>query len=274
MNKISVLKENIILGTWQETDHDKLKAAIFAAGDAGYKIIDTAWIYQNEHLVGKFVNEYNQNHKNKLLIQTKIWPKHYKNTREQFFKQLESMEKNKIHSVLMHRIPINMEDALDCWKELIKLRNEGFIEHIGVSNFDRDDIEYLKYFTNVSPEVNQIELSVTNFRQDRVSYCKNNNIVIQAYSPLGNMLSVINNDVVKEISDKKKCTPAQIGIAFLLNHDLSVIIKSSNIKRIAQNLSSKNINISNEENNLLTKENVYDIKVPERMISPQYMYKD
>ncbi|ALV23517.1 hypothetical protein ASO20_02560 [Mycoplasma sp. (ex Biomphalaria glabrata)] len=270
---MSVLKDRIIFGTYELTNQEKITECIFAAGKTGYNVIDTAWVYKNEKEVGEAVRKYNSSNKHQLLIQTKLWPSHFLNAREQILSQLKVMGIDKIHSVLLHRIPINLEDALFAWKELIKLKNEKIIEHIGVSNFDHDDVEYLIYNTGVCPEINQIELSILNYRHDRVLYNQKRNIVIQAWSPLGKDLIPLNLPSVKKIASLHKCTTAQIAIAYLLEQNNAVVVKSEHLERIQQNIDALKIKLSSEEIEVLQKENKYENKYSDRLDSTHYRGK-
>lgn len=270
---MSVLKDKIIFGTYEMTDQEKITNCIFAAGKAGYNVIDTAWVYKNEKEVGQAVREYNSANAHQLMIQTKLWPSFFLNAREQVLSQLSVMGIRKIHSVLLHRIPINLEDALYAWKELIKLKNEGIIEHIGVSNFDHDDIEYLIYNTGFCPEVNQIELSIINYRHDRVLYNQKRNIIIQAWSPLGKNLIPLNLSSVKKISIKNNCTTAQVAIAFLLQQNNAVVVKSEHPERIQQNIDALKIKLSDKDLEILQRENKYENKYSDRLDSTHYRGK-
>lgn len=254
----------IILGT-MDILHEKMQDVINDAGKLGYELIDTAWIYQNEKVVGEAVYNYNLKNSKKLKLQTKIWPDFYDDIENKFQEQLNDLKVDKIYSVLLHRPSLDFNLTIKAWKFLIKQQKMGIIEKIGVSNFDKDMIKILVGLTNVKPSVNQIELSVHNFRLDRTTYLKKENINIQAWSVMGNNFSVLKNKTVLSLATTYNCLASDIAISYLTSQNISVVVKASSKLHLKQNLNAKNIKLKQEDLNLLLKENIFDNKFEESL---------
>lgn len=224
-------------GTYKITNQKDIDLAIKTAIENHYDYIDTAFVYRNEELIGNALEKLG----NPMVpIQTKIWTDHFHDSYDQLKKQIKSLKQDKIWSVLLHRPNMNNLETLEGWKGLIKAKKEGLVEKIGVSNFDKDLIEYLFLETNVMPEINQIELSLDNFRNDRVVYCKKNNISIQAWSPIRvsdkNKNTAQHSDIVKKISKETGLNSVEIALLFLANQDIEPIVKSVTPSRIKDNI--------------------------------------
>ncbi|MCR8613221.1 MAG: aldo/keto reductase [Mycoplasma sp.] len=232
---------------------NELVELIKSAYETGYDYIDTAWFYKNEDGVGNALYELKISD---FKIQTKIWPTHFLNVEEQFNKQLKSLRSEKIWSLLLHRPSINFEDSIIAWKELIKLKEKGLVERIGVSNFDKDMIKILIKETGVKPEINQIETSIQNYREDRIKYCESEGIEIQSWSPLGTTLN--KNKVVAKIAKNHSTTWAGVALAFLYQQGLNPIVKSANTNRIKENIDeAKKVKLTNEDIKNLLEENIF-----------------
>lgn len=77
-------------------------------------------------------------------------------------------------------------EYLNTWNEFEKLYKEGIVKSIGVSNFNIDDLQNLLKSSTIKPVINQVEIHPYNTQEELRKFCKNNNIQVEAYSPLGN----------------------------------------------------------------------------------------
>lgn len=252
----------LILGT-MDIKKENMQEIINNAGEIGYEIIDTAWVYKNEKVVGECVANYNSKNNKKLKIQTKVWTPFFSDIKNTLKQQMKDLQLQKIYSVLLHRPSLNFNETINAWKYLIKLQQEGVIEKIGVSNFDKDMIKILIQETGVKPQINQIELSITNFRMDRVFYCLSEGIEVQGWSVMGNNSSSLNNKLCQTLSKKYKVSPATIAISYLTTQKIIPVVKSSTYEHLLANYNSRDICLSKEVIDKLAKENKYDNKFEE-----------
>lgn len=251
-------------GTYQVLKVEDLKNCIRNAIKAKYDFIDTAYIYKNEAAIGKALTALKkEGYENAIKIQTKIWPKDFKNVKKAILAACEKLNVKKLDMVLLHRRHFDVNLEIKAWKDLIACKNEGLVDEIGVSNFDRDIIEILRQKTGVYPSMNQIELSVNNFREDRVVYNESHNIEVQAWSPMGDLEANLENKTLQSLAKKYKTDVASILIAYLASQKLSVVVKTSNPERVLANKKAMSIKLTKDEIAKLRKLNTYKIKFSE-----------
>ena len=164
---------------------------------------------------------------------------------------------------MIHRPHFDMNKNISVWKDLIELKKEGLIEHIGVSNFDNDMISIIVDRTGIKPEYNQIEVSVQNIREDRIHYAHKNNIDLQGWSVMGDLHINLNNETVKKIASNHNVDPSLILIAYPLALGIDSIVKSSNPDRVKSNIEARNVKLTSEEVNQLKELNIFNNKFEE-----------
>ncbi len=242
-------------------DKSNMTKAIKTAIDAGYFGIDSAWVYQNEEIVGKSLKELRDQGYD-IKVQTKIWPAHYNDVKSTFDAMLERLGSKAVYSLLLHRPTVDFNETITAWKALIELKSSGKAEHIGVSNFDKDMIKLLVRSTGVKPELNQVEMSVSNFRHDRLFFDNKENIETQAWSPMGkDVVKNINNPLVNQLSLKYGVKPSQILLSFLTSQNIVPCSSASEEEHIKLNISY--VKLSEEDIEKLMKLNVYDNRFEE-----------
>ena len=141
---------------------------------------------------------------------------------------------------------------LESWRAMEEALAAGKIKAIGVSNFMKSHLIELLDNSNIVPAVNQIELSPYNyqFRLDTIAFCRENRIVIEAYSPLTKGIK-LNDDKLIEIAGKYSKTTAQLLIRWALEHEFVVLPKSSNEQRIMENAAVFDFSISETDMEIL-----------------------
>src|SRR5699024_6116769 len=117
---------------------------------------------------------------------------------------------------------------------LEELYEEGKIKAIGVSNFEIDDIKNLLEHSKVKPMLNQIKYNIGNRDEELVHFCQENDMVVEAYSPISTG-KLLNNEIIKKIADKYGIMPALVSIRYALQKGLVVLPKSVHEEYIAQN---------------------------------------
>ncbi len=233
----------IAFGTWQVKPGDEAYNSVTMALKAGYTHIDTALAYENEESVGKAIKD-SKIKREELFITTKL-PSHiktYEGVKEAFMTSLKYLDCGYIDLYLIHAPWPWSNVGEDCtkgnieaWKAMIDLYNEGLIRAIGVSNFRPEHIKPLVEATGFVPHADQIRFFIGNTQDEVYNYCKENNILVEAYSPLatGNILS---SPEIINIAEKYNVTPAKIAIRYCIEKGTLPLPKSTHEERIKANL--------------------------------------
>ena len=229
------------LGVWQTPDDDAPEV-IGAALAAGYRLVDTAAIYGNETGVGRGLKGAEG-----VFLTTKVW-----NDRQGLDATLKAFDESekrlgrRIDLYLIHWPRPDLDRYVDAWRALVRLKQEGRVGSIGVSNFMPDHLERIIGETGVVPAVNQIELH-PRFQQKRlVEAHRKHGVVTEAWSPLGRG-SLLADPVIGGIAAKHGKSPAQAIIRWHLDKGYVVIPKSANPDRIRQNVAVFDFRLDEED---------------------------
>ncbi|SPT68454.1 Glyoxal reductase [Anaerobiospirillum thomasii] len=239
-------------GTWQTPDGPTAVHAVRAALDAGYRHIDTAAIYGNESSVGKAIKE-SGIAREEIFVTTKLWNSHrgYKSTKEAFRKSLGDLGLDYIDLYLIHwpasksRFDNADELNIQSWQAMCELYEKGMIKSIGVSNFHEHHLRPLLEY-DIKPMVNQIEFHPGFMQQDVVRFCKEHNILIEAWGPMGTG-QLLENEILKEIAAKYDKSVAQICIRWCLECGTVPLPKSVNTDRIRSNAQVFDFSLTRED---------------------------
>jgi methylglyoxal/glyoxal reductase len=229
--------------------HKEAEIAVLSALEIGYRLIDTAAMYENEKEVGKAIRSSLISRK-ELFVTTKVnnLQQGYENTLAAFEESMKRLNIDYIDLYLIHW-PIKGKRQ-DTWKALEKLYNEKQVKAIGVANYLQPFLNELKGYASVVPAVNQVEFTPFLYLNDLHAYCKQHHIQLQSYSPLTRGKK-FNDPVIKGIANKYGKTPAQVLIRWNLEHEVSTIPKSSNRKRLQENFDVLDFVLSKEDMNQL-----------------------
>lgn len=127
------------------------------------------------------------------------------------------------------------EGNLAAWKALCEFYEAGKIRAIGVSNFEKEDIENILKHSKVKPMVNQILTHISNTQISVIKYCQENGIAVEAYSPLAHG-EILKNKTVKEIADRLNVSIAQLSIRYTLELGLISLPKATSVEHLKDNL--------------------------------------
>jgi diketogulonate reductase-like aldo/keto reductase len=240
-------------GTWQTPDGDVAVSSVKEAVKAGYRHIDTAAGYGNEESVGRAVKESGIPRK-ELFITSKLQnPMHgYENTKAAFEETMKKLDTDYLDLYLIHwpnpiKFRNNWEEAnAETWKAFEEFYKAGRIRSIGISNFHPRHIDALLKTASVAPAVNQIRLCPGDTQDEVVDYCRNKNILLEAYSPLGTG-AIFEAADIQAIAKKYRKTVAQICIRWSLQRGYLPLPKSITPARIKENTEVFDFELSAED---------------------------
>lgn len=266
------------LGTWK-SQPDAVKTAVIDAVKAGYRHIDCAFVYGNEHEVGSALEELFSSgvvKREDLFITSKLWnvfhsEKAVKPALEETLKllKIKYLDLYLIHWPLGYhegegnfptdadnKVKFSEVDYVDTWKGMQQVKKEGLTKSIGVSNFNHEQIDRILAMCEIPPAVNQVECHPYLTQVKLLEYLKKHNIAMTAYSPLGSPdrpwakkgdPSLMEDPKVMKIAEKYGKTPAQVLIRFQLDRGVIVIPKSVTRDRIVKNMEVFDFKLTDEE---------------------------
>jgi diketogulonate reductase-like aldo/keto reductase len=233
------------LGVFKVEDGQEVINSVKWAIEAGYKSIDTAAIYKNEEGVGQAIKESGVP-REELFITTKVWNKDqgFESTLAAFETSLEKLGLEYLDLYLVHW-PVKGKYK-ETWRALEKLYKDGKVKAIGVSNFKIHHLEDILADCEIKPMVNQVEYHPRLSLKDLLAYCKENEIQMEAWSPLmqGELL---NEPTLVELADKYGKSVAQLILRWDLQNGVVTIPKSVKQHRIVENAAIFDFEISAED---------------------------
>lgn len=243
---------SIGFGTYKATEEEAIAAIKFAV-EKGYRLFDTAAKYENEAVVGAGIRK-SEAPREELFITTKVWREElgYEQTKKAFEKSLRLLQIDYIDLYLIHwpanaRNYENWQKAnAESWRAMEELQQDGKIRSIGLSNFFPGHIDALMQTVKVKPALNQIEFHPGYWQPEVTEYCKQHNIVVEAWSPLARG-RVFKNELLQRLAEKYKKSISQICIRWVLELGAIPIPKSTTNERIAENIDVFDFSLSEEE---------------------------
>ena len=245
------------LGTWQTPDDEIGYQAVLSALQIGYRHIDTAQGYRNEDIVGRAVKD-SGIIREEIFITSKLDnPNHgYDNTMRSFEGTLEQLGTDYVDLFLIHwPNPLQyrktwQQTNAETWRAFEELYNAGKIRAIGVSNFRQHHIDELMKTAKISPMVNQIRLCPGETQDELVTYCKERNILLEAYSPLGTG-QIFKVPEMQALAVKYQKSIAQICIRWSLQNSFLPLPKSVTAERIRENMDVFGFELSDDDVRLI-----------------------
>jgi diketogulonate reductase-like aldo/keto reductase len=222
--------------------------AVDTALAAGYRSLDTAAIYKNEAGVRQGI-ERSGVARGDIFLTTKLWnaDQGFDSTLKAFDASLTKLGTDYVDMYLIHWPTPKRDLYVDTWKAFIRLREEGRIRSIGVSNFQPAHLDRLVKETGVVPVVNQIELHPDFAQRDVVAANTKLKIITESWSPLGQGGDLLKNDALVAIGKKHGKTPAQVVIRWHVQLGHMVIPKSVTPERIKANIAIFDFELSADE---------------------------
>ncbi|MGV0996800.1 aldo/keto reductase [Empedobacter falsenii] len=240
-------------GTWL-LEGEKVIEPLKIALTKGYTHIDTAAIYKNEKEIGTVLKAENVD-RSKLFITSKCWnsERGYEKAMAAFEQTLADLQTDYLDLYLIHW-PANETQFPDTWAELNagtwrafeEIYKSGKAKSIGVSNFNINHLEALFETAEIKPMVNQIEIHPGHSQPELVDFCKQHNLLVEAWSPLGSG-RILENELIVSLADKYNVSVGQICINYCLAKEILPLPRSSSEKNIEANLTSNNFKLSAED---------------------------
>ncbi|RVV99030.1 aldo/keto reductase [Mesobaculum littorinae] len=233
----------LALGTWM-IDDDKVADAVKAAVEIGYRHIDTAQAYGNERGVGEGIRSCGVP-RDQLFVQTKLdaGVKDYEGAKSAIEGSLETLGLDYIDLFVIHSPqPWDQfgsdnrffEGNLAAWKAMEEALEAGKVRSIGVSNFQKADLDNLLRNATVKPMINQVLAHVGNTPFDLIAYVHDHDMLVEAYSPIGHG-KILENAEIKEIAAKYDVSVPQLSIRYVLQLGLLALPKTANPEHMKSN---------------------------------------
>ncbi|MBU2902621.1 aldo/keto reductase [Maribacter dokdonensis] len=266
------------LGTFR-SEPNEVYNAVLSAIKIGYRHIDCAAAYGNEKEVGIAIAEAIKQGlvtRNDLWVTSKLWNASHgeENVIPALHQTLEDLQLEYLDLYLIHWpvalkkgtempekasdfVPLSEVPLTNTWKGMEAVLEQGLAKHIGVSNFNENQLKEIMASAVHKPEMNQVEMHPFLQQDTLQSFCVQNDILLTAYAPLGslvdenNTLRLLENDTIKNIANTRNMSPAQVALAYTIQRGIAVIPKSINEARLLQNLETLNHTLTEEDMALL-----------------------
>lgn len=253
------------LGTWMISDENVVDAVVQAI-KMGYRHIDTAQAYFNEVGVGKGVKA-SGIPRNEIFVTTKLAAevKSYEEAVASIEVSLQKLDMEYIDLMIIHspkpwanflESEPYFEGNLAAWKALEEAYQAGKIKAIGVSNFEIADLKNILDNATVKPMVNQILTHISNTPKELIDFCKEQNILVEAYSPFGHG-ELFKNQQVQAMAAKYKVSVSQLAISYCLQLGLLPLPKTANPQHMEANAA---VDFEISESDLLELQNLQTIE--------------
>ena len=235
------------LGTYGLNEQAGIEAIVSGIAD-GYRLLDTAYNYGNEDVVGEAVRRSGVD-RSDLVITTKLPGRHhgYDETIASLEESRRRLDVEWVDLYLIHWPLPRIDKFIDSWRAMIRLRERGVVRSIGVSNFTADMLDRLDRETGVVPSVNQVELHPYFPQEERRAYHDEHDIRTESWSPLAKRSELLQEAVITGLAAEKGVSPAQIVLRWHVELEAVPIPKSADAERRRANLDVFSFSLEPEE---------------------------
>lgn len=219
--------------------------AVTDALEIGYRLIDTAQLYENEIEIGKAI-KHSFLPRKEIFVTTKVGNADhgYDETVRAFEKSLQKLDMDYVDLYLIHW-PVK-GNRKETWLALEKLYTEKRVRAIGVANYLLPFLKEMEAYATITPMLNQVEFTPWLFQKNVLDHCIEKKIQLQSYSPLTRGKK-LDDPRLLLLCKKYGRSPAQIILRWNIEHGISTIPKSSNKERLQNNFDTLQFTLSNED---------------------------
>ncbi len=242
----------VAYGTYKAKDENGADIIAMAV-EEGYRYFDTASYYETEEYVAEAIRRSGLS-RSDFFIATKLWKEEmgYEQALEAFERSLKRLDTDYIDLYLIHW-PKPTPDCkdwkqldLDTWRALEKLYKEGRVRAIGVSNFLPHHLDNLLENCEIKPMVNQIEYHAGYTQEATVQYCKKQDILVQAWSPISRG-RIFHDVTLVELAQKYQVSVAKLCLRFCVQNEIVPLPKAAGRERMRENMNLFDFEISDED---------------------------
>lgn len=233
------------IGTYSLTG-DVCYDSIMSALESGVRLIDTAYMYNNEKEIGRAIKDSNID-REELFITTKLYPNQYSNPEEAIEMALEKLDVEYIDLLLLHHPGTNDVEAYQVMEEYVR---KGKIRSIDLSNWYIEELEELIPQITIMPAVVQNEIHPYYQELEVVPYVQSLGIVMEGWYPFGgrgHTSELFNDETIVEIANNHQVSNAQVILRWNLQRGIVVIPGSSNPEHIKENTEIYHFTLTDEE---------------------------
>ena len=243
-------------GTYQLTSDRPVRQAI----DAGYRLFDTASLYETERILGTAVRASGVP-REEFIIETKLWIDEMDDPAAALDRSLRRLEMDYVDIYMIHW-PRETGEMNEAWQErdirvyhvLEELVAKGKVRKLGLSNFLPHHLENILENCTIHPVVDQLEIHPGYSQEAAVAFCKEKDVLPMAWSPFGRgeIQATAGNAIIMRLAEKYGRSPQQINLRFLIQKGILPIPKASSDAHIRANLEAFSFELSKEDLSLLT----------------------
>ncbi len=248
-------------GTYNEEFADN-KRAILDAIECGYRFFDTASLYETERSLGNAIKESGID-RSDVIIETKLWIDEMgaDNARKALERSLNRLQTDYVDIYMMHWPRQTGADDenwkeldLETWQFMEEAVAEGKVRRLGLSNFLPHHLKNILENCSIRPVVDQLELHPGYSQEAAVAYCKENEVLPMAWSPLGRGRenATIGNSILVRLAKKYGRSIQQINLRFLLQKGILPIPKASSADHMRSNLEVFDFEMSEDDISMLS----------------------
>ena len=242
----------VAYGTYKAKDENGADI-ISAAVEEGYRYFDTASYYETEEYVAEAIRRSGLPRED-FFIATKLWKEHmgYENTLKAFEESCKCLNTDYIDLYLIHwpKPTPDYKDwkqlDFDTWRALEEVYKAGKVRAIGVSNFLPHHLDNILENCEIKPMVNQIEYHAGYTQEATVQYCKQHDILVQAWSPMARG-RIFQDVTLIELAEKYQVSVAKLCLRFCVQNGIVPLPKASSRERMRENMKLFDFEISDED---------------------------
>jgi diketogulonate reductase-like aldo/keto reductase len=233
------------LGVYKVEGGNTVIDTVSSALEVGYRLIDTAEFYDNEEGVGQAIRQ-SGIPREEIFVTSKVWndSQGYESTLKAYEESLEKLGLDYLDLYLIHW-PVSGKFK-DTWRAMEKLYQDGKVRAIGVSNFHVHHLEELIKDAKIKPAINQIEFHPHLTQEAVLTFCKENDIQMQAWSPLKKG-RIFEEPLLVKLAEKYGKTVAQLILRWDLEQGVATIPKTTNKNRMIENADVFDFKLTTED---------------------------